>query len=900
MSEQSDRLNDCGCCEGLESKTPVLVSNVPALNAVAYRIGTHSQFKASMLAALSSFELPGTHGLQTREDRDFSIALLDAWATVLDVLTFYQERHANEHFLRTATERWSVRQLAHLIGYRLKPGVAATTYLAFTIEESPGAPEQAVKTTAVPIGTKVQSIPGPGEQPQTFETVEEIAARPAWNAIRPRLTERHPIQAGANELLFEGLSTNLRPGDSLLLTPDDTSFPPELRRVQDVTLEPSDQRTRVQLSASNETVTLPKEPLQHARKIYHERRRTAFVTGLSAKIDTTELFYAAEKQRVALADVYANLKVSQPPPPSVFVFRTKAALFGHNAPEWKNLPIAQKLGQWEWNGSKDVFIAGLYAGLEEKWVESSLKDYDARKRLDEQVHLDALYSAIVKNSWVIMQDGSNRCLYRVDGATETTYADFSLAAKVTRLSLNSPDNFDKFKIRGTTVFAQSELLSLARKPIIASVEKSTIDLDGFVEGLYEGQTILVRGEDNDFHGRYLCEQTQIRKVEVIPGDDGFVRITVEPKLKHSYIRDSVTIYANVALATHGETVSEALGSGDAAQSFQRLVLRQPPLTYLSAATPGGRKSTLRLYVNDVQWHEAASFIEAQPTDHTFVVTHSEEGQTILQAGDCKTGGRFPSGLDNVHAIYRKGVGRGGNVNAGQLSMLLTRPLGVKDAKNHTPAVGGDDGEQLNDARRHAPLTVRTLDRVVSLQDYEDFCVTFAGIAKALATWTWDGRSEGVFLTVAGPGGGAVDPVGEQGRDLVDALRKAGDPHIPIRIDSYRPAFFEVRPRVHLDPDREGDRVIAEAEDRLTHAFSFENREFGQPVTLSEVVAVLQATPGVVAVDIDSFFKAPLPPGALSLVPERLIAKTPVARVAAPEPAELLLLAPRKVIFGRMS
>jgi hypothetical protein len=905
MSDQPDRFNDCGCCEGLESKTPVRVSNVPALNAVAYRVGTHSLFKASMLAALSSFKLPGAHGLRTREDRDFSIALLDAWATVADVLSFYQERRANEHFLRTATERWSVRQLARLIGYRLKPGVAATTYLSFTIEESPGAPDQALKTTIVPVGTKVQSVPGPGEQPQTFETVEEIVARPAWNAIRPRLTQRHPIEPQADELLFEGLSTNLRLGDTLLLVPDDPSLSPKLRRVQDVTLETSDQRTRVRLSESSETLTLPKEPLQHMRKSYQQRRQTEFVKGLSASVDTTELLYAAGKQRVALADVYANLQVSQSPPPSVFVFRSSAALFGHNAPEWKALPFAQRIGEIGYQPDKNppgysrAVRGGLHAGRETTWADKNLSVYNSWKSFGNQVHLDAVYPPIVKGSWIVMKDGPTLCLYSVLKVTETSYSDFTLSAKVTQLELNSSDRFEQLTIRGTTVYAQSELLALARKPLIAPVEKSMIDLDGFVEGLYEGQTILVRGEDHDFHGRYLCERTQIRKVEVIPGDDGFVRITVETKLQHRYIRETVTIYANVALATHGERVSETLGSGDAAQSFQRLALRQPPLTYLSAATPGGRESTLRLYVNDVQWHEAGSFVEAQPDDHTFVVTHSEEGQTIVQAGDGKTGGRFPSGLDNVRAVYRKGEGHGGNVKAGQLSMLLTRPLGVKDAKNYTPAVGGDDGEQLDDARHHAPFTVRTLDRVVSLQDYEDFCMTFGGIAKALATWTWDGRSEGVFLTVAGPGGVAVDQPGELGRNLVDALRKAGDPHVPIRIASYRSAFFEVRPRVHIDPDWEGDRVVAEAEGRLTRAFAFEVRQFGQPVTLSEVVAVLQATPGVVAVDIDFFGKAPFPASTSSVLPERLIAQTPISRISAPEPAELLLLAPRKIIFGRM-
>ena len=58
--------------------------------------------------------------MQTREDDDFSIALLDAWATVADVLMFYQERVANESYMRTATERFSLIELARLIGYQAR------------------------------------------------------------------------------------------------------------------------------------------------------------------------------------------------------------------------------------------------------------------------------------------------------------------------------------------------------------------------------------------------------------------------------------------------------------------------------------------------------------------------------------------------------------------------------------------------------------------------------------------------------------------------------------------------------------------------------------------------------------------------------------------------------------
>ncbi len=173
------QLDTCHCCEGLTAQTPAPVANRPGLAAIAYRVGTHSQFKQSMLAALSDITRPALQNLKARDDDDFSIALLDAAATMADVLTFYQERIANESYLRTATERRSLLELARLIGYELRPGVAASALLAFTMDESPGAPLE----TTVDIGTKVQSVPGPDEKPQTFETVEKITARVECNAI---------------------------------------------------------------------------------------------------------------------------------------------------------------------------------------------------------------------------------------------------------------------------------------------------------------------------------------------------------------------------------------------------------------------------------------------------------------------------------------------------------------------------------------------------------------------------------------------------------------------------------------------------------------------------------------------------------------------------------------------
>ena len=171
--------------------------------------------------------------LATRSPDDPAIALLDAWSTIGDVLAFYQERIANEGFLRTATERRSILEQARLIGYELHPGVAASAYLAFGVDTAEGSPASAV----VPAGTKVQSVPGQNELPQTFEKEDYLSSltiltlreaelftggREVARAIVPFLTRlglpilydaRHVIQ-GVRQLVDAGLAWVEDPQDN--------------------------------------------------------------------------------------------------------------------------------------------------------------------------------------------------------------------------------------------------------------------------------------------------------------------------------------------------------------------------------------------------------------------------------------------------------------------------------------------------------------------------------------------------------------------------------------------------------------------------------------------------------------------------------------------------------------
>lgn len=228
------------------------------------------------------------------------------------------------------------------------------------------------------------------------------------------------------------------------------------------------------------------------------------------------------------------------------------------------------------------------------------------------------------------------------------------------------------------------------------------------------------------------------------------------------------------------------------------------------------------------------------------------------------------------------------VASGQLSLLLTRLQGVKAVTNPEAASGGQDPEQLADARNNAPRTVLTLDRAVSLQDYTDFAGSFAGIGKALATWTWNGRERGVFLTVAGPDGAPLNPGDSTLLNLLTALQNVGDPFVSLQVKSYIGVGFNFDAAVKISADFDADAVLAAVARQLSIRFSFYARAFGQPVMLSEFIAVIQSVPGVAAVNVDQFYRRYLD-NYLPGLEQILTASLPIMYKGVLRPAELLTL-----------
>lgn len=878
----------CNCCSGISPETPVKLYNRPGLNAIAYRVGVYNQFRESLLSALSQSGSPALHQLTTRSNNDFSISLLDAWAVASDVLTFYQERIANESYLRTATERFSVLQLARQIGYELRPGVAASTYLAFTVENPTAVPmpvpgmakgaDAAAPLLALDPGIKVQSVPGPNEQPQTFETIEPIQARPEWNAIRPRLLQPQAIGTQNNFFIINDANVDLKKGDVILIR---TSAKQVLKQIVRVEINKEAKTTWIYYEGTPSLPAYPEAtPIATGSlgAFSGERKLKDSVVANILKLTWKEEDLAAllETKKWALNDLASgidkqltNALVQQG---DVNVFRKTASPFGYNA-------------------AKQVvyFAKRRIPKPPESW-----KEWDLNENCD-TIHLDTEMKEIVPGSFVAVQKPraplKDAAIFEINTVHAGSRTAYGLSSKSTALEIEPAGNcwFDGSKlsaIRGITLFVQNELLPLAQLPIDDMVQGDLMTLDRWYPGLKKTQRLILTGERTDLLGTVASEVMELKEVFVVKG---FTVIRFTQALVNTYVRSSVTINGNVALATHGETVRETLGSGDANLTFQRFVLRQPRLTFTPAASAAGAETTLTLYVNDILWHEVETFYEHTAEERIYITRLDNDGKTTVIFGDGITGARLPSGAENIKAVYRKGIGLGGLVKANQLSQLLTRPLGVKAALNPLPATGAADAEQLDEARANAPLTLLTLGRVVSLQDYEDFARAFPGIEKSLATWTWRNQRRYIFLTVAGVNGAVVSKSDVLYKNIVTALADSGDARVPVVLESYTPRFFRLMANLKINSDYQADKVLPVVEARLRSDFSFHARRFGQPVSLSEVITSCQQVEGVVAVDVDALYYAEN--AAASPPPSLLTARIPVTYDDVVVAAELLTLDP---------
>jgi hypothetical protein len=499
------------------------------------------------------------------------------------------------------------------------------------------------------------------------------------------------------------------------------------------------------------------------------------------------------------------------------------------------------------------------------------------------IDLDREYPGILAGSWIVLEDAYHVEAYEVVRVSQRARVDFGLTSKVSRLQLRG-EYLERFDRRATVVYCESERFRHVGAPDLSAATGEALSVIGDRRDLLDR---LV-----SFYGPGPDDPTPSGEVVAVTATSfdaalNETQLSLDPPLTRIYVRGELKINANLAPATHGETAAnEVLGSGNAAEPFQRFVLKGRPLTHI--ATADGASPSLIVRVGGIAWEEVPYLWGSPPDARVYRLLHASDDTTIVEFGDGINGARLPSGVENIVATYRTGLGLSGEIEAGRASLLTRRPEGVDSAINPAAFSGGADAESAEMIRENAPRSVLTLDRLVSLQDYEDFARSYPGIGKAMAAGLSEGQRRLVHLTIASESGQPILQTDLLALALVRSIEANKDPVHHLTTATFTPRAFGVDASILIDPAYLWDDVTASARKALAEAFSFTARRFGQGVTPAEVVAVLQGIEGVVAVDLDRIWRIDW--SALAAPPQVILEAAPPMDVNGErQTAELLLI-----------
>lgn len=274
--------------------------------------------------------------------------------------------------------------------------------------------------------------------------------------------------------------------------------------------------------------------------------------------------------------------------------------------------------------------------------------------------------------------------------------------------------------------------------------------------------------------------------------------------------------------------------------------------------------TLQITIQASTWDRVDTFAFSGPLDMHFIVEVDQNKQAWVLFGD-DTHGAIPPTGQSVLATYYKCRGISGNVEANTITTWGTPSGGptppsnvpVIDSytvTNELPAVGGFEEEGLEDIRKHAPLSLRTLNRAVTLQDHTDLCLLVPGVGKAATEFVQSLKK--VIFYVAPDGGGTAP--GQLLSDVEDYFETRKMISTVVEAN----AAGETKLRLTITATAKFRRDITETENDIIEAlqdnFGFNASDVDKQIRRSDIIAVIDNLDKVDYLKLNAITTKPYP------------------------------------------
>jgi hypothetical protein len=788
-----------------------VVRNRPGLSAISYRVDDFTGFRRALLRPL-----PGEQAINTWRPvpGDLGLQILEWWAYLADVLTFYNERYANEDYLRTATQQASIANLVALLAYQPAPGIAATGMLA-AVRNANHPDEELV----IPAGMSLSSTATPGIPAQTFEVdaggqFPGVSNVPVTVPADPTL---HCDEYGRpQEVLLAGRISGIKQGDDLVLAVsgfagNDDNWALVTAAGTTPATDPATGaiNTHIDLATPDwgPTQALTSPPQNPLATDYRLLRPTAATTVWSnPNVPAGSQVIAPAPGDEDLTRVHLSASVRGISPGDTVFFQSP--------------PNALALGVVI--RTSETFFPVPYPGQE-----SSTGTETPSGCIETP-------SGVIETPFSVIETPSGVIQPLPPIPIAHTVLDLRFASPDSGIlrDVTSPAALAGIAVRyalrdvGTIIGVPASHLSSLHGTVHAAYQPSVPGQPAFLQDK-AGTGVLVGLHSA---GEHMVSFTS-------PADASKKPSSVEP------LPVPLQILVNVVSVSRGTTVTgEVLGSGNAAIARQSFTLAKSPLTYL--ASGAGWTSTLRVFVNQIEWQEVPGFFGQPREAQVFVVTRSpDQSVTTVTFGDGVDGARLPSGTGNVTATYRYGSGQM-SPPAGRLTTISEPQANLASIQNPVAVSGGADPEAPDDVRSGAPVTAATFGRAISATDYENIAAHAPGVSRAVAYWEFDATEQRTLVTVyVGDDDAAVAAA-------TAALAGSEDPNRPVKPVRATPIPLSLKCTLRLAPGYQASTAVAAATAALSGpvgVFSPGRLGIGGRLYRSALDAALMV-PGVAAVE----------------------------------------------------
>lgn len=811
---------------------------IPAgLTVIPRQIATFYEFRRAMLAAIRRYR--AVDGWSACSDDDFGIMLLEMWAYVADVQSFYDEVVAHEAYLRTARLRPSVRKLTGLLGYVPKPAVASTVSLALLAEGR--------KAIALPKGLAFRSSAFDNEAPQIFELCSETTIHPLngrWPLEPPRrctlsITGDASTQSFGQLLMTSGAT--LKQGDIVLVSVGSSDADTQASTVAGIADTEGDDGGKYKQVDFSPALLLAGGTDPESVGI----SKTTQTGGLWKATQASGGLQVAQVSGIAISEATHSIEDHITLNKENVAYEKKAIASSqeHVAPEKKD--IGHEMA---------VYIYGDPVSLS-----------------GNTIVLDGLYRSIKPGQYIILtreqeyrwfKVAENReTMMTISPADTTTVTDSqnnpvtvavpAVKAPATQLVLDVSVNDGSRRQAGndTGDWTSSDASKITLHYGFTSAGAVTVPAGSTI---VPADKLIISGRieepvDATAPERFLVQdknETGLELTGTLDYDTRDVRLDQRENWTVP-LTTPVSLYGNIVSASRGETVeAEILGSGDASLSNQSFTLKKSPLTYVSCPTADnelGAVSTLKVYVDGVLWKEVPNFYGTDPRAQVYIVRQNDDGESIVTFGDGRRGARLTTGVDNVVAAYRHGAGKAAPP-AGAITQLAKPVKGLSAVKSPVAAKGGDDAEASDSLRSYAPQSALLLGRAVSIADTEAVAAGVPGVRAVTVEWQWNEIKQCPVVQLWYIGDDDIKT------DIEQRLRSLTDPSMPIAVDVASPVVYTLLIDVEIDGRYLDDDVLSEVRtalmDKEAGLLSPERIGIGKPLFRSRVFEAVTAVEGV--------------------------------------------------------